>query len=225
MATIEVVQGIAEASSSGLASNSATKVARRKTLTRSFAVPNFLRSSGSFKGKGKGIDKSPLAFTSWRKPPGYVGASGVLVQTWAVAVDNIDYVLVKGAPPSLSSSSPQKRRAAKKEGESTRRAEVGFIPGRSFVGRVLECGWEVGEETIKKNDWVVGLLDVKKVFYYYYQCGYVASLTSFVHSVVLWRNLLSSTDEDCIEYLTHACQPTAQIPTRHHKFMPPLSKS
>ncbi|KAK0206127.1 hypothetical protein DFS33DRAFT_1255586 [Desarmillaria ectypa] len=40
--------------------------------------------------------------------------------------------------------------------------EVGFVPGRSFVGRVLESGWEVKEEVAKKGDWVIGLLDVRK---------------------------------------------------------------
>ncbi|KAG7445968.1 uncharacterized protein BT62DRAFT_949902 [Guyanagaster necrorhizus] len=40
--------------------------------------------------------------------------------------------------------------------------EVGFVPGRSFVGRVLECGWEVREEVARKGDWVIGLLDVRK---------------------------------------------------------------
>ncbi|KAG6852528.1 hypothetical protein C0991_011210 [Blastosporella zonata] len=49
-------------------------------------------------------------------------------------------------------------------------AVVGYIPGRSFIGRVLECGWEVGEDVGKKGDWVVGLLDLKK-------CG---ALTEFI---------------------------------------------
>ncbi|KIL67383.1 hypothetical protein M378DRAFT_55665, partial [Amanita muscaria Koide BX008] len=40
--------------------------------------------------------------------------------------------------------------------------QVGYIPGRSFVGRVLECGWEVGEEVVRKGDWVIGLLDIRK---------------------------------------------------------------
>ncbi|TFK43073.1 hypothetical protein BDQ12DRAFT_674342 [Crucibulum laeve] len=52
----------------------------------------------------------------------------------------------------------------KQEGgkEQNHRAEVGYIPGRSFVGRVLECGWEVKEEIVRKGEWVVGLLDVRK---------------------------------------------------------------
>ncbi|KAG6901636.1 hypothetical protein C0995_009737 [Termitomyces sp. Mi166 len=49
-------------------------------------------------------------------------------------------------------------------------AVVGYIPGRSFVGRVLECGWEVEEEVVKKGDWVIGLLDLRK-------CG---ALTEFI---------------------------------------------
>ncbi|KAG5639138.1 hypothetical protein H0H81_006397 [Sphagnurus paluster] len=49
-------------------------------------------------------------------------------------------------------------------------AGVGYIPGRSFVGRILECGWEVGEEIGRKGDWVVGMLDLKK-------CG---ALTEFI---------------------------------------------
>ena len=46
---------------------------------------------------------------------------------------------------------------------SRHRAEVGYIPGRSFVGRVLECGWDVRDEVVRKGEWVVGLLDVKRV--------------------------------------------------------------
>lgn len=44
--------------------------------------------------------------------------------------------------------------------------EVGFIPGRSFVGRVLECGWEVREEVVRRGEWVVGLLDIRKVSFF-----------------------------------------------------------
>ena len=43
------------------------------------------------------------------------------------------------------------------------RPDVGYIPGRSFVGRVLECGWDVKDEEAKKGEWVVGLLDIKRV--------------------------------------------------------------
>jgi hypothetical protein len=43
---------------------------------------------------------------------------------------------------------------------------IGYIPGRSFVGRVVECGWEVRDDVARKGDWVAGLLDIKKVSYF-----------------------------------------------------------
>ena len=56
-----------------------------------------------------------------------------------------------------------RRRRARRAIKGTPVAEVGYIPGRGFVGRVLECGWDVGEEVVRKGEWVVGLLDVRKV--------------------------------------------------------------
>lgn len=41
--------------------------------------------------------------------------------------------------------------------------EVGFIPGRSFVGRVMDTGWQVTDDRVKRGDWVIGLLDPRKV--------------------------------------------------------------
>ena len=52
---------------------------------------------------------------------------------------------------------------AKRTPKTRTRADVGYIPGRSFVGRVLECGWDVRDEVVRKGEWVVGLLDVRKV--------------------------------------------------------------
>lgn len=69
-------------------------------------------------------------------------------------------------------------------------AGVGYIPGRSFVGRILECGWEVGEELGRKGDWVAGLLDLRKVsiVYVYPRIVYVpCRFTSYRH---LFFNLL-----------------------------------
>jgi hypothetical protein len=49
------------------------------------------------------------------------------------------------------------------ENEKERKPEVGFIPGRSFVGRVMEFGWEVKEtEGGKRGKWVIGLGDIRK---------------------------------------------------------------
>ena len=68
-------------------------------------------------------------------------------------------------------------------------AEVGFIPGRSFVGRVLEVGWELGDEVIRKGEWVVGLVDVRKVGSLH--SIHTESFLSGFESVVLLRNSLS----------------------------------
>lgn len=58
-----------------------------------------------------------------------------------VALDGLDALLVK-------------EKAAKSSG-------YGFVPGRSFVGRAIECGFEV--RNVCKGDWVYGLLDLSKV--------------------------------------------------------------
>ncbi|KAF8803951.1 hypothetical protein BYT27DRAFT_6726000 [Phlegmacium glaucopus] len=236
-----------------------------------------------------GMEGTVLGFTSYRKPPGYVPSSSVLVQVWAVGVDGVDGRLVgvrfgeqawstegeregpagyeevetewerdvegnevdvggnevdvskstpqqnsnnkglagigrsfslrmsrtiqrgsvgvnakqqqdqqqaRGRPQSTqqqpsrafslkrnntdqpaqqntSTKTPQRRKNVlekKRKRSITHKAEVGYIPGRSFVGRVLECGWDVRDEVIRKGEWVVGLLDVKK-------CG---ALTEFI---------------------------------------------
>lgn len=213
MATVEVVRGIAKASASGLASNSAAKTARRKILPMSFNMPSFMAKSPSHKGKEKAVDESPLTFTSWRKPPGYVGASGVLVQVWAVAVDGVDQTLVRGASPPPASS---RTKGESKDGDLTKKAGVGFIPGRSFVGRVLECGWEVREDILKRSDWVVGLLDVKKVCIILLTLASVSDLQAVIYRVVQWRSLLLLIDEDSIECHIPACPPTVRTPIYPH---------
>ncbi|KAF8966437.1 hypothetical protein BDZ97DRAFT_1807914 [Flammula alnicola] len=67
----------------------------------------------------------------------------------------------------ISAASPNgKDDDGKANGRSNKKtfrvADVGYIPGRSFVGRVLECGWDVSDEVVRKGEWVVGLLDVRK---------------------------------------------------------------
>jgi hypothetical protein len=41
--------------------------------------------------------------------------------------------------------------------------ETGHIPGQSFVGRVLEVGSGVDKSFAARDDWVVGLVDIRKV--------------------------------------------------------------
>ena len=140
MATVEVTRGMAlQAPTSG---------AKKKRRTFSFQLP--------FK-KSKGKDKEsmtpahlldslpvPVAFLSHLPPPSYVPSSHVLVQVFAVGLDPLDSLLV------------QEKTVNGAKG-------AGFIPGRSIVGKAIEVGWDVKGDVCKRGEWVVGLLDVKKV--------------------------------------------------------------
>ncbi|KAH7888108.1 hypothetical protein F5I97DRAFT_1936104 [Phlebopus sp. FC_14] len=162
MASIEVVRGIASGSRSG-----------RKASKSLFGMNWFSKDRGKSAAKeGKDPSEysdSPLGFTVYRKPPVYVGAGSVLVQIWGVGLDGTDACLVGTHRPrsadSLQSNAPYGAKGSKhgdKDKARRRIAPVGHIPGRSFVGRVLEVGWEVGVETVKRGDWVVGLMSVHK---------------------------------------------------------------
>lgn len=134
MATIEVVKGSAEAGN------------RSGGLTRSLSLKLSTRSK--FRGKSGRPPShltrempSPLGFCSHVSPPTSVPSHHVLVQVWAVGLDSRDANIVL------------------KDKQNT----PGFVPGRSFVGRAVEVGWEVRGDLVKKGEWVVGLTDVKKV--------------------------------------------------------------
>ncbi|KAJ7672823.1 hypothetical protein B0H17DRAFT_1208536 [Mycena rosella] len=125
-----------------------------------------------------------LGFTHYRTPPHSVPKAGVLVQVWAVALDAVDLRLLgvhsASSTTELTRSRTQSfgrfvgrtmsmsRRTASDVGSISDKdspqagPHVGFVPGRSFVGRVLECGWEVRDEVVRRGEWVVGLLDVRK---------------------------------------------------------------
>jgi len=134
MATVEVVKGTAEAGN------------RSRGLTRSLS----LRLSARSKSRGKSSRApgrlarempSPLGFCSHVPPPTCVPSHHILVQVWAVGLDSRDAAIVL------------------RDKQNT----PGFVPGRSFVGRAVEVGWEVRGELVKKGEWVVGLMEVKKV--------------------------------------------------------------
>ncbi|KAL5488221.1 MSS1_2 [Sanghuangporus weigelae] len=82
----------------------------------------------------------PLSITSHTRPPTKVHSHQVLVQVYAVALDGLDDRIVSE--------------------KSARNDCYGFVPGRSFVGRVVEAGFEVNN--VAKGDWIIGLLDVRK---------------------------------------------------------------
>ena len=86
----------------------------------------------------------PVEFTAHIPPPSYIPSQHVLIQVFAVGIDSLDSLLVH-----------------EKAGLNGKGA--GFIPGRSIVGKVIEMGWEVKEDVCRKGEWVIGLLDVRKV--------------------------------------------------------------
>jgi len=288
MASVEVVRGLGrQQSQNGFGGMLLGMFGRKRSISsgRGDAGPRPIEGLGTAmddtrtvnddlqsKGKGPaGTESTVLGFTSYRKPPGYIPSSSVLVQVWAVGVDGVDGRLVgvkfgehvwsrvrerggtgvyeeesgvetewereveendvdmdvskstplqnsgnrglaglgrsfslrmsrtkqqqdhpqarRGRPQATTQQQPSRSFSLKRNNTSEQqntlttktplqkrqkvlekrgkrvphRAEVGYIPGRSFVGRVLECGWDVRDEVVRKGEWVVGLLDVKKV--------------------------------------------------------------
>ena len=158
MATVEVTRGVAQQESmSG---------PKKKRRAFSFQLP-FRKS----KGKGKEsmtpahlLDSLPIpvAYLQHLAPPSFVPASYVLVQVFAVGLDPLDSLLV------------QEKTVNGAKG-------AGFIPGRSIVGKAVEVGWDVKADVCRRGDWVVGLLDVKKV------CAVCISSQWHVHIRPVWR--------------------------------------
>ncbi|KAF4574933.1 hypothetical protein EYR36_006285 [Pleurotus pulmonarius] len=159
MATVEVVKGLG----------------RRSNRSKGWKLVKGL--FGRQAVDGNGVD---LEFTSYRPPPNYVPARSILVQVWAVAMDEVDLRLLglgiydggRTYEP-ISNANGRARQDTANNGYANantllpvpldrKAAEVGYIPGRSFVGRVLECGWEIPEEVFRRGDWVAGLLDARK---------------------------------------------------------------
>lgn len=147
MATVEITKGGA------LQPEGAAKKKRRTFSTFSLQLPFKILDKRNSKGKGKEsqtpahlLDTLPLpvAFTSHIPPPSYVPSSHVVVQVFAVGLDALDSLLV------------QEKTVNGAKG-------AGFIPGRSVVGKAIEVGWDVKNDVCKRGDWVIALLDVKKV--------------------------------------------------------------
>jgi hypothetical protein len=283
MASVEIVRGLGRQQGQSGLGGKLMGLLRKRTISGGIVGPRPIEGFGKPVDARAGNDDLParkvpttggvegtvLGFTSYRKPPGYIPSSSVLVQVWAVGVDGVDGRLVgvnfgdhvwreggvvgyedeeteweqeaqkaeeseevdvsRSTPqpgsglsglgrsfslkvsrkqrgnvgssqqpevpqgrgrtlsnrqqnPSRSfslkrnnsqsqqqqhtltkSSSQKQAQRQKMLRRATHRAEVGYIPGRSFVGRVLESGWDVTDEEVKKGEWVVGLLDIKKV--------------------------------------------------------------
>ncbi|KAG2053441.1 hypothetical protein BDR06DRAFT_1008598 [Suillus hirtellus] len=163
MASVEIVRGIASGNA---------ECQESKSFGPSFGLGWFSKDhikQGKVKYRQVPAE-SPLGFTVYRKPPVYVGGSSVLVQVWAVGLDDVDARLVGVHPPPLKQPSPGTTHRIEEKSDGKRPVPLGYIPGRSFVGRILEVGWDVDKHCLKKGDWVVGLNSVQK-------CG---ALTEFI---------------------------------------------
>lgn len=99
---------------------------------------------------GKADREAPtVSLASDLAPPRKINPTQVLVQVIAVAIDSVDRALLR----------------ERAQSEIT----TPFVPGRSFVGRVVESGWDV--KKLRKGDTVFGLQDYRK-------CGALAEFMS-----------------------------------------------
>lgn len=163
MASVEVVRGIAGGPVQP--DNKAAK-ARTNIFGAGWFGPQDQAKNPRSNGNASQGEPSPLAFTAYRSPPVYVGGNEVLVQVWAVGLDGTDARLLGVPLPCRMDSTPSgygMKGSENNEGHKVRSPPVGYIPGRSFLGRVLEVGWEVRDEVAKRGDWVMGLTSVQKV--------------------------------------------------------------
>ncbi|KAJ1032743.1 hypothetical protein NDA16_000764 [Ustilago loliicola] len=86
------------------------------------------------------LSLTTLSITAHTPPPRKIGSHQVLVQVIAVAIDETDKLLLREKVRSDNA--------------------FGFVPGRSFCGRIVECGYEV--KKMRKGDVVFGLQDSRK---------------------------------------------------------------
>jgi hypothetical protein len=115
--------------------HSAVKLANRRSFRFNWSESDLSRPPGRLPDSFHCL----LAFANHLTPPTRVSGDQVLVQVWAVAVDGTDGAIV--------------------EELSHKTKNAGFIPGRSFVGRVIETGYTVSNLSV--GDWTFGLTDLK----------------------------------------------------------------
>lgn len=109
-------------------------------------------------------------------PPHKIGATQVIVQVIATAIDAIDRAIVREKIHSESA--------------------YGFVPGRSFCGRVVEIGRDV--KRLRMGDVIFGLQEVRR-------CGALAEY------MTIDQELLLPAPEGCLSPEELAALPTAGI--------------
>lgn len=137
------------------------------------------------------LSKTTMALTSHTPPPRKLNSTSILVQVIAVAIDDIDRLILREKIRSDASA-------------------YGFVPGRSFCGRVMEVGWEV--KRMRKGDIVFGLQESKKS----------GALAEFM---TVEQDLVAKAPEDCLTIEQIAALPSTgvmayQIMTNHCSQLP-----
>lgn len=107
----------------------------QKTLRQNPKLPDHLN--------GKLGSSATITYSNLTPVPHKVRGDECLVQVFACALDFWD--------------------RAKVEILHTRGQGYGFVPGRAFVGKVLECGNDVDSNKVKRGDFVYGLADLRRV--------------------------------------------------------------
>lgn len=131
------------------------------------------------------LQRTTMSVTAHTPPPRKLSSTQVLVQIMTCAIDETDRQLLR-------------------EKIRTENA-YGFVPGRSFCGRIMETGWEV--KRMRKGDVVFGLQSSRK-------CGALAEF------MTIDQDLIAKAPEDCLTTEEIAALPAVgvmayQIMTNH----------
>ncbi|UZJ51610.1 hypothetical protein CBS101457_000930 [Exobasidium rhododendri] len=122
------------------------------------------------------LSRTTMSMTAHTPPPRKLNSTQLLVQIITCAIDETDRILLR-------------------ERIRTENA-YGFVPGRSFCGRVMETGWEV--KRMRKGDVVFGLQHSRK-------CGALAEF------MTIDQNLVAKAPQDCLTTEEIAALPSVGI--------------
>ncbi|KDN43927.1 hypothetical protein K437DRAFT_274779 [Tilletiaria anomala UBC 951] len=163
MTTIAITSGSSAAKNAKRIKPAGDKVSERGSAE----LPEQLRD---------GLTSANISLTAHTPPPRKISSTQVLCQVIAVAIDEIDRMIVR-----------EKIRTD---------SAYGFVPGRSFCGRVVEVGWEVKD--FRKGDVVFGLQEARK-------CGALAEF------MTINRYLVAKAPEDCLTTEQIAALPSTGV--------------
>lgn len=122
------------------------------------------------------LGQTSMSMTAHTPPPRKITSHQVLVQVIAVAIDEMDRMLLREKVRSGSA--------------------YGWVPGRSFCGRIMEVGW--GVKRLRKGDVVFGLQSNRKS----------GALSEFM---TVEQDLVAKAPEDCLTVEQIAALPAAGV--------------